>query len=444
MGNSTEVRVPDLGGSSHVPVIELLVAVGDRVAVDQGLVTLESDKATMEIPSPVAGIVRALKPRIGDLLSEQDIIALVDVSDPVDDVPAPVNETTREAATFRAPHEATPAPDTPTPPSHTASPPPAPSQDLHAASSAAISHASPAVRQMARELGVDVTLIAGSGRSGRIMRGDVSAYVKQALSGDTGRHANSIDTAQAGGLNLLPWPSVDFTRFGQVQEQPFTRIQKLSANHLARNWVHIPHVTQHDQADVTELETLRVQLNRELAGEHIRVTMLAFLIKASAALLKAFPRFNASLDETGQTLVVKKYYHVGFAVDTPQGLVVPVVRDVDQKGIRDIAQETALLASKARDGELTPVDMQGGSFSISSLGGIGGTAFTPIINAPEVAILGVSRASIQPVWDGQGFQPRLLLPLSLSYDHRVIDGALAARFTADLARLLGDFRRALL
>ena len=305
-----------------------------------------------------------------------------------------------------------------------------------------VAYASPAVRVFARELGVDLMQVTGTEQGGRITKADVQKFVKAALTG--GAPVTAGSAAGGNGLSLLPWPKVDFSKFGEIDTQPLTRIQKISGANLARNWAMIPHVTQFDQADITDLEALRQQLNQENAKSGIKLTMLAFLIKASAAALKQFPQFNASLDASGENLVLKKYFHIGFAADTPNGLVVPVIRDVDKKGVLQIAQETAELAKKARDGKLGPADMQGGCFSISSLGGIGGTAFTPIVNAPEVAILGVSKSSMQPVWNGSEFVPTLMLPLSLSYDHRVIDGALAARFTTYLSTVLADMRRVLL
>jgi pyruvate dehydrogenase E2 component (dihydrolipoamide acetyltransferase) len=308
-----------------------------------------------------------------------------------------------------------------------------------------VAYASPTVRVFARELGVDLDQVKGSERGGRISKVDVQRYVKAALSGGVATGAAPAAAGGAGGgLNLLPWPKVDFSKFGEIEVQPLSRIKKISGANLARNWAMIPHVTQHDHADITDLEALRVALNKENEKAGIKLTMLAFLMKASVAALKKFPDFNASLDASGENLTLKKYFHIGFAADTPNGLVVPVVRDVDKKGVNEIAHESGELAKKAREGKLGPAEMSGGCFSISSLGGIGGTAFTPIVNAPEVAILGVSKSSIQPVWDGKAFQPRLLLPLSLSYDHRVIDGAAAARFTAYLAQLMGDLRRAVL
>ncbi|WP_028770692.1 dihydrolipoyllysine-residue acetyltransferase [Silanimonas lenta] len=463
MADIREARVPDLGGSREVPVIELLVAVGDRVARDQGLVTLESDKATMEVPSPFAGIVRELKVALGDALSEGDVVALIEV-EAAASAPAPA-----PAPSTPAPRPApAPAPAPATPPAP--APAPAPAEAPAPATPAAlvpatmpgidpealpprtppiaftaeallpgtVPHASPAVRVFARELGVDLSKVQGSGRAGRISKEDVQAFVKKVMT--EGLPVAAPAGGSGTGLNLIPWPKVDFARFGPIETQPLSRIQKLSGQNLARNWAMIPHVTQFDEADITEMEAFRRQLGEE--HKDTKVTPLVFLIKAAVAALKAFPKFNASLD--GEQLVLKRYFHIGIAVDTPDGLVVPVIRDCDQKGLLDLARELGEISRKAREKKLGPADMQGGCFSISSLGGIGGTAFTPIINAPEVAILGVSRSSMKPVWNGREFAPRLMLPLSLSYDHRVIDGADAARFTSFLARALGDLRRLLL
>ncbi len=452
-GGLVEARVPDIGDYHDVPVIELLVSVGDTVKKDQGLVTLESDKATMEVPSSVAGVVKEIKVKVGDTLSQGALVALVESSEASVPTETPASETgaqvpptveaaevpDRLAARAIAQEEAKPALSAGAP-----STPPV-SFGADSVLPGKVPYASPMVRVFARELGVDLMQVKGSEKAGRITREDVQRYVKAALSGDAPVAAGASVPA-GGGLNLLPWPKVDFAKFGDVEVQPLSRIKKISGANLARNWAMIPHVTQFEQADITALEDLRVQLNKEheKAKDGIKLTMLAFLIKASAAALKQFPEFNASLDAGGENLTLKKYFHIGFAADTPNGLVVPVIRDVDKKGVNRIAQETGELARKARDGKLGPADMQGGCFSISSLGGIGGTAFTPIVNAPEVAILGVSKSSIQPVWDGAQFQPRLMLPLSLSYDHRVIDGALAARFAAFLAQVLADMRRVLL
>jgi pyruvate dehydrogenase E2 component (dihydrolipoamide acetyltransferase) len=459
MAELKEAKVPDIGGYDDVPVIEVLVAVGDTVASDQGLVTLESDKATMEVPSPFAGVVRELKVKVGDTLSEGSLVAIIETAD----APAAAAKAEAAPATAPAPVPANAKePDPVVEPVAVAAQPDRIAQasiDTQAGASPAqgaqpvrfeaealipgkVPYASPAVRLFARELGVDLNAVTGTEKGGRITREDVQKYVKGVLSGATATPAGVA--AGGGGLNLLPWPKVDFARFGDIEEKPLSRIKKISGANLARNWAMIPHVTQHDEADITDLEALRVALNRENEKAGIKLTMLAFLIKASANALAKYPDFNASLDPSGETLVLKKYFHIGFAADTPNGLVVPVIRDVDRKGVIEIAQETGELAKKAREGKLGPAEMQGGCFSISSLGGIGGTAFTPIVNAPEVAILGVSKSSMKPVWDGKQFQPRLMLPLSLSYDHRVIDGAAAARFTAYLAQLLADMRRALL
>lgn len=457
MAELKEATVPDIGGYDDVPVIEVLVAVGDTVAKDQGLVTLESDKATMEVPSAFAGVVKELKVKLGDALSEGSVVAIIETADAAAE--APKAEAKAEAAPAPAkPKEPDPVvepvavadkPDKIAQASIDAQAGKAPVQgqppvrfEAEALIPGKVPYASPAVRLFARELGVDLSQVTGTEKGGRITKEDVQKYVKGVLSG-----ASASPAAAGGGgngLNLLPWPKVDFSKFGEVEEKPLSRIKKISGANLARNWAMIPHVTQHDDADITDLEALRVQLNKENEKAGIKLTMLAFLIKASANALAKFPDFNASLDASGEVLTLKKYFHIGFAADTPNGLVVPVVRDVDKKGVLQISQEMGELAKKARDGKLGPAEMSGGCFSISSLGGIGGTSFTPIVNAPEVAILGVSKSSMKPVWDGKQFVPRLTLPLSLSYDHRVIDGAAAARFTAYLAQLLADMRRVLL
>ncbi|WP_420008030.1 dihydrolipoyllysine-residue acetyltransferase [Xanthomonas sacchari] len=455
-----EARVPDIGDYSDVPVIEVLVAVGDTVKKDQGLVTLESDKATMEVPSSVAGVVKEIKVKVGDSLSEGKVVALIEVAGSDADAPAasavqPSAETgggVEPVPTSSAPDklaqreiaqvQAT-APAKAAAPSATQSSPPV-AFDADSVLPQKVPYASPAVRVFARELGVDLFQVSGSEQGGRITKDDVQRYVKAALSGGAAAAAGAAPAAGGNGLNLLPWPKVDFAKFGEVEVKPLSRIKKISGANLARNWAMIPHVTQFEQADITDLEALRVALNKENEKAGIKLTMLAFLLKASAAALKQFPEFNASLDASGENLTLKKYFHIGFAADTPNGLVVPVIRDVDKKGVVELARESGELAKKARDGKLGPADMSGGCFSISSLGGIGGTAFTPIVNAPEVAILGVSKSSIQPVWNGKEFAPKLLLPLSLSYDHRVIDGAAAARFTTYLSQVLADMRRVLL
>ncbi|MGH8032441.1 MAG: dihydrolipoyllysine-residue acetyltransferase [Luteimonas sp.] len=468
MADPQEARVPDIGGYDDVPVIEVLVAVGDSVAKDQGLVTLESDKATMEVPSPFAGVIRELKVKIGDTLSEGSVVAIIEsVDSAAADAGSANTDTDGEAPT----PPAAPSGDIAAVPMVSARPDSIARASIDAPGGAApmavglppvrfdaealmpdtVPYASPAVRLFARELGVDLMQVTGRARGGRIGKDDVQAFVKAALKGGAAAATagSGLNPGSSPGQALLPWPKVDFAKFGAIQTRPLSRIQKLSGANLTRNWAMIPHVTQHDAADITDLEALRVALNDENAraakdGKAIKLTMLGFIMKAVVAALKQYPDFNASLDANGDTLTLKQYFHIGFAADTPNGLVVPVIRDVDRKGINALAQETSALAKKARDGKLGPAEMQGGCFSISSLGGIGGTAFTPIVNAPEVAILGVSKSAIKPVWDGAQFAPRLILPLSLSYDHRVIDGASAARFTATLATLLGDMRRVLL
>lgn len=453
-GGAVEALVPDIGDYSDIPVIEILVAVGDTVKKDQGLVTLESDKATMEVPSSVAGVVKEIKVKVGDNLSQGKVVAIIEAEGAASAAPAPTqaNAAANEAAetaTKVEPVAVSAQPDKLAQREMASAPsagaPTSPPVQFNADSvlPAKVPYATPAVRVFARELGVDLLQISGTEKGGRITKGDVQKFVKAALTGGTAAGA-AAPAAAGGGLNLLPWPKVDFSKFGEVEVQPLSRIKKISGANLARNWAMIPHVTQFEQADITDLEALRVALNKENEKAGIKLTMLAFLVKASAAALKKFPEFNASLDASGENLTLKKYFNIGFAADTPNGLVVPVVRDVDKKGVVQIAQESGELAKKARDGKLGPADMSGGCFSISSLGGIGGTAFTPIVNAPEVAILGVSKSSIQPVWNGKEFAPKLMLPLSLSYDHRVIDGALAARFTTYLSQVLADMRRVLL
>lgn len=441
-GGRIEVRVPDIGDFKDVAVIEVLAKAGDTIQVEQSLVTVESDKASMEIPSSAAGVLKELKVQVGDKLNVGDLIAIVEgqsaaaspspqpspqggegakpVSSPA---PAPVGEARGEGG--RTPPTAALPPHEPG----------APSGNLP--------HASPSVRKFARELGVPLEEVKGSGPKGRITQEDVQAFTKAVMAGEARTKASGQGPAGGGAaLGLLPWPQVDFAKFGPVERKPVPRIKKISAANLHRNWVMIPHVTNHDDADITELEAFRVQLNKENEKSGTKLTMLAFLVKACVAALKKYPDFNSSLD--GEELVFRNYWHIGFAADTPNGLMVPVIKDADTKGVLQIAQETAELAKKARDGKLSPADMSGATFTISSLGGIGGRYFSPIINAPEVAILGVSKSRMEPVWDGKQFQPRLMLPLSLSWDHRVVDGASAARFNAYLGQILADFRRVLL
>jgi pyruvate dehydrogenase E2 component (dihydrolipoamide acetyltransferase) len=451
------VQVPDIGDSTDVEIIEIMVSVGDTVAVDQSLITLESDKASMEVPSSHAGVVKSIKVKLGDKVNKGSDILELEVGDTqssVEKAPAGQAADTKQPESAEQPSAQPGAQDSQataqaepvqgaSPAGRMASEPPERRSPTLAYADADVPasnlpHASPSVRKFARELGVNLASVSGSGNKNRITHDDVRRHVKQVMS-SSGSVATLAPAEGGGGFSVLGWPKVDFEKFGPVQARPLSRIKKISGANLHRNWVMIPHVTNNDQADITDLEELRQTLNKENAKSGVKVTMLAFLMKAVVAALKKFPEFNASLD--GDNLVLKQYYHIGFAADTPNGLVVPVIRDADRKGIMELAAETAELAAQARNGKLSPSQMQGGCFSISSLGGIGGTSFTPIINAPEVAILGVSRSSHMPVWNGSGFVPRLMLPLSLSYDHRVIDGAAAARFNAYLAELLADFRR---
>jgi len=453
-----EIKVPDIGDFAEVSVIELLVKPGDTVKAEQSLITVESDKASMEIPSSHAGVVKELKIKLGDKVKEGSVVLMLD---------SQASEASEAPATAAAPSPAPapaqsaaaqPAPVAPAVAAAVAASAPAvaiapaskaalPAHDPMA-NKGALPHASPSVRKFARELGVPLDELKGSGHKGRITEDDIKNFTKSVMAGSA--RTSSMGAASVGasgasggsGLNLLPWPKVDFAKFGEVERQDLSRIKKISGANLHRNWVMIPHVTNHDIADITELEALRVQLNKENEKSGIKVTMLAFVIKACVAALKKFPDFNTSLD--GDQLVYKKYFHIGFAADTPNGLVVPVLKNADQKGILQISQDLAELSKKARDGKLSPAEMTGGTFSISSLGGIGGRFFHPIINAPEVAILGLSKSFMEPVWNGKEFAPRLSLPLSLSYDHRVIDGAAAARFNAYLGQVLGDFRRVML
>ena len=437
-----EVRVPDIGDFKDVAVIELLVKPGDTVKLEQSLFTVESDKASMEIPSPAAGVIKELKVKIGDTVNIGDLVAVLEGS--AGNAPAAVAPAAPAASAAPVPAAAVAAAAPPATAIASASVP----AHQPGTPAAGLPHASPSVRKFARELGVPLDEVRGTGPKGRITQDDIQGFTKAVMGGATQTKAQAAKAPAASsggsgeGLNLLPWPKVDFTKFGPVERKDLSRIKKISGANLHRNWVMIPHVTNNDEADITALEAFRVSTNQENEKSGVKVTMLAFVIKAVVAALKKFPEFNASLD--GDALVYKQYFHIGFAADTPNGLVVPVLRDADQKGILQISQEMGELAKKARDGKLGSADMQGGCMSISSLGGIGGTHFTPIINAPEVAILGLSKSAMKPVWDGQQFVPRLMLPLSLSYDHRVIDGALAARFNAYLGQVLADYRRILL
>ena len=436
-----EVKVPDIGDFKDVAIIELLVKPGDTVKAEQSLITVESDKASMEIPSSHAGVVKELKVALGDKVNIGSLIAVIEG---VGAAAAALSAAAPAVAPVAAPAAVPAAVSAPAP--------------MAAAATAAVPahqpgtpapglpHASPSIRKLARELGVPLAEVSGSGLKGRITQDDVQNFVKGVMSGAVQTAAQKAKApaaapAAAGGAfpGLLAWPQVDFAKFGPVERKDLSRIKKISGANLHRNWVVIPHVTNHDDADITELEAFRVQLNKENEKSGVKVTMLAFMIKAAVAALKKFPEFNSSLD--GDTLVLKNYFHIGFAADTPNGLMVPVIKDCDKKGIFQISQEMSELAKKARDGKLSPAEMSGGCFSISSLGGIGGRYFTPIINAPEVAIMGVCKSAIEPQWDGKAFQPRLMLPLSLSWDHRVIDGAAAARFNVYFASLLSDFRR---
>jgi pyruvate dehydrogenase E2 component (dihydrolipoamide acetyltransferase) len=447
MSSLVEVKVPDIGDFKDVPVIEILVGPGDSVKREDSLITLESDKATMEVPSPASGIVKELKIKVGDKVSEGALVLLLEASDGAG--PAPETEAPRAPAA--APEQQRPA--APVAPQSVAadrrpeaiSRPQPPAEAMPARAEARFdeagfgnAHASPAVRRLAREFGIDLARVKGTGPKERILKEDVQSYVKAQLAQPRGAEGGGL------GLNLPPLPRVDFARFGPVEQRPLSRIRKLAGANLHRNWVSIPHVTQHDEADITELEAFRKAQAEEAQKSGIKFTMLGFLMKAAVVALKQHPEFNASLAADGESLVLKHYYHLGIAVDTPNGLVVPVVRDVDKKGLLDLAKELGEVSARMRAGKIAPADLQGGCFSISSLGGIGGGNFTPIINSPEVAILGVGKAAMKPVWQGREFVPRLMVPLSLSYDHRVIDGAQGARFISYLASVLSDIRRLVL
>ncbi|QBE64719.1 dihydrolipoyllysine-residue acetyltransferase [Pseudoduganella lutea] len=437
-----DVKVPDIGDFKEVEVIEVMVKVGDTIKKDQSLITVESDKASMEIPSSHDGVVKEIKVKVGNKVAEGSLVLVVESTGGGAAAPAPATAAPAPAA---APAAAASAPA----PAPAASPAPAPAAAAPAAPavSGKLAHASPSVRKFARELGVDVSKVPGTGQKGRITQQDVQNYVKGVIAGASAAPTAAPAAAGGGaGMNLLPWPSLDFSKFGETELQPLPRIKKISGPNLHRNWVMIPHVTQFEDADITDLEAFRVETNNANAKnkDAAKLTMLAFVIKASAAALKKYPAFNSSLDAKGENLILKKYYNIGFAADTPQGLVVPVVKNADQKSVSQIAREMTELSLAAREGKLKPADMQGATFTISSLGGIGGSHFTPIVNAPEVAILGLSKASMKPVWDGKQFVPRLMMTLSLSYDHRVVDGASGARFAVYLAEVLGDMRKVLL
>ncbi len=457
-GGLIDVLVPDIGDFDEVAVIEVMVKVGDTIKVEQSLITVESDKASMEIPSSHAGVVKEVLVKVGDKVAKGSKVAVIEASGGTANATAAAASAAAPAATSTpAPAPAptptptpTPAP-APAPAPATATDKPVPTASLPAhqptAPTGVLPHASPTIRKIARELGVPLEEVKGSGPKGRITQVDVQSFVKGVMSGSQQTKAQAAKApaaaAAGGGIpGLLAWPQVDFTKFGTVERKDMSRIKKISGANLHRNWVMIPHVTNHDDADITELEAFRVLTNKENEKAGIKVTMLAFLIKASVAALKKFPEFNASID--GDQIVFKKYFHIGFAADTPNGLMVPVIKDADKKGIFQISTEMGELAKKARDGKLSPAEMSGGCFSISSLGGIGGRYFTPIINAPEVAIMGVCKSATEPRWDGKQFAPRLILPLSLSWDHRVIDGAAAARFNAYFGQILADFRRVML
>lgn len=440
MAGPIEVKVPDIGDFKEVGVIEVLVAPGDRVEKESSLITVESDKATMEIPSPVAGVVKELRIKVGDKVAEGSLILILDESAARNSALSATPVAAPVAVPAGEPASKTAAPVPESRPIAKADPVPLEPQDLTVSKP----HASPSIRMFARELGVDLSKVRGTGPKGRVTREDVQGFVKGALA--AARPAAAATPASEGGMpfGLPELANIDFAKFGPVETRALSRIQKISGAFLHRNWISIPHVTQFDEADITDLESFRKSNGAATEKEGFKLTMLAFLIKASVTALRQFPDFNASLDKSRENLVVKKYFHIGVAVDTPDGLVVPVIRDADRKGVFDLARELADISKLAKEKKLKPGDMQGGTFSISSLGGIGGTLFTPIINAPEVAILGVSRAVTRPVWNGKEFTPRLMLPLSLSYDHRVIDGAAGARFTTYLSSVLSDIRRSLL
>lgn len=435
MANIEKILLPDVGDFDDIEIIEVIINVGDEVAKDESIIVLESDKATMEIPSPFGGKILSVHVKVGDRISEGTLIAEIEAAPSTGSAAVEKVEAPRvpEAAVVQEVKSVAPVVEA-------ARPAPVPVVD--SGTPVALAHASPSIRRFARELGVDINRVAGSGGKGRVLKEDVQNYVKTTLGSGV---APSTASASSGGLNISAAPKIDFSKFGETELQPLSRIKKISGAHLHRSWVTVPHVTQFDEADITELESFRKSLAKEAEKKGVRLTPLVFIMKAVVSALQAIPEFNASLDASGDNLILKKYFHIGVAVDTPNGLMVPVIRDVDKKGIYQLSTELAQTAGRARDGKLSPLDMQGGCFSISSLGGIGGTQFTPIVNAPEVAILGVARAKMQPVYQPDGsFKPALMLPLALSYDHRVIDGAQGARFTNYLSQVISDMRRVLL
>ena len=454
MADNTTITLPDVGDFKDIEIIEVLIVEGDEIEAEQSIIVLESDKATMEIPSPAAGKVESILVKVGDRLNEGDKIAILsgatdakpNAGDKTEEAKADDKEDKSAAAAVQAPpaesteSAAEAAPQSDAMPGKPLRPHPGTGGGDAAEARGKTVHASPSIRRYARELGVDLQQVIGSGSKGRIVKSDVKSFVKSALSGQ----AAGAPAAAGAGISVSPMPVIDFSKFGEVETVALSRIKKISGVHLHRSWVTVPHVTQFDEADITELEAFRKSLARDAEKKGVRMTPLIFLMKAVVAALQEFPNFNASLDASGENLVMKKYFHIGIAVDTPNGLVVPVVRDVDRKGLFELAAELGEISIRARDGKLSPGDMQGGCFTISSLGGIGGTNFTPIVNAPEVAILGVSRSKMQPVYIDGEFKPRMMLPLGLSYDHRVIDGAQAARFTSFLSQVISDIRRVLL
>jgi pyruvate dehydrogenase E2 component (dihydrolipoamide acetyltransferase) len=440
MANLKDVLVPDIGDFKNIPVIEVLVKPGDKVSAEESLITLESDKATMEVPAPFDGVVKEMKIKVGDSVSEGTAILTIEALG--DEPSAAPEKKAAGPATEKTPpkpveEKISPAP--PPAPKAPSAPAPSVSKPINEESFSA-AHASPGVRRFARELGVDLGSVKGSGPKGRILREDVQSFVKSVM--QTGGTAAASGSGL--GFNLPAWPVIDFEKFGPTEKQALSRIKKISGPALHRNWITIPHITQHDEVDITELEAFRKSLSKDAEKAGLKITPLALIMKAVVAALKRHPEFNSSLAPEGDSLIIKRYFHIGVAVDTPGGLVVPVIRDADKKGIMEIAEELGKVSAKARDGKLGPADMSGGTFSISSLGGIGGGQFTPIVNAPEVAILGISRSTMKPVWNGKDFEPRLMLPLSLSYDHRVIDGAEGARFITYLNQVMSDIRRVLL